>query len=310
MDLDLDAMEQLAASQHVELRSVLSAVTTAMRLAYQKSPGADPHASVSVDEETGRLLILNEAGHDVTPAEFGRTAAAISRQAMVQWLRDVERQRLAGPWAGREGEVLHGVVRGPGRNGELRMSVERVEAVLPAGEMIAGEDLPEGQSVAVYVLAVNVTDQGKVRLTVSRRQPGLVTGLLAGVAPVLISQLALAGAARDPGSHTKVGVWAPGDWSPQQVVEAVAGVNGAHTQQVTRILGGERVEVIPASEDLPTYVVRALGVEGLSAREGEQRGQVVVEGPAETIEEACGEGDANLRLAQRLTGAKIEVGIS
>lgn len=308
MKFDTTALTALAHQQGLPVSDAVQVVSAALTDAYAKTPGAVPGAVAVVDLDACQLRV-EAAGVDVTPAGFGRLAANTTRQALVQWIRDVERRRQVGPWANREGTVVLGTVKAnPARNrrGEVVFTLDGATGVMPAGEAIPGEELAPGQQVAVLALAANVDDRVGVLVTVSRRQPALVSALFEQVVPELAGgQVEIVAIARDPGSRTKVAVRGEG----VDPVAAMVGPGGYRARQVTEGLVGERVDLVRHQEDLGAFVAAALtpGQVAETVVDPVRRNQVTVKVRTDQIALVRGRADANLRLAQRLTGAKIVV---
>ena len=311
MDIDVSSLQAVAASQNLPVDDVTAVVAAALTDAYTRMPDATAGAVIVADSATGKFVLLHDDGAiSATPAAFSRTAAATARQAIVQWMRDQDRRRAVGPWADREGRVVRAtVVRhvpARGKNGpETQMRVDGVDAVLPAGEAIDGETLSVGAQVQVLLLAANVDDRDRIRLTVSRRQPALVSALFATVVPELVAgTVHIAAIARDPGTRTKVAVDGEGD-----VLAAMVGPAGARIRTVMSALAGEKIDVVVRHPELCDFVAAALtpGVVNSASLSDPARRAVTVAAAPEQMANVCGRMSANVRLAQRLTGARIEV---
>lgn len=310
MELDLDTLRALAASQNVPVHDVADVVAAALTDAYAKSPGALPGASVELDDHSGTFVVVDqdEVTHPM-PAALGRTAAAAARQAIVQWMRDQERRRKVGTWAQREGTAQNAVVvrhvPARGKQGpETQLRIDGTDAVLPAGEAIAGEELHPGQQVQVLLLAANVDDRDRIKLTVSRRQPALVSALFDRHVPELADgQVTIVSVARDPGSRTKVAYTGTGG------AAALVGPSATRIRAVMAALGGEKLDLVERHEDLADFVAAALTPGKVQTCEltDPVRKQVRVTVLPDQALHTAGRGGANISLAQRLTGARIQV---
>ena len=287
----------------VSATQVGAVMARGVRVAYLKGAAADPGAHVEVDTTAGTIAVRDEHGTDVTPPTLERAAPALVRQEVVAFIRDLSRRKAVGPWANREGTTFTFV---PGRDGDHGWSgtVEGVAALLPAGEF-AAETLHAAQPLTVLLLAANVDDRDRIRLTVSRRQPALLEALMAAHCPAVASGLVrVVAIARDAGVRSKVALAAADGVDP---CRATVGPGGAHMRAVVAALGGERVDLVAFDADPLVYVAAALtpGRVVAAAHPGDVRRhvQVVVE-PAQ-VAAVCGLAKANLRLAQRLTGIKV-----
>lgn len=312
MFIDVDALSQLASSQHVPLADVVTVVEAALNDAYRKNASAVPGARVqiAVTKAGGDLTVLDADGADITPADFGRLVATTTRQAVTQWLRDLERIRKVGVWAGREGSLVTGTVRANSRNRNGETSVDLgagVEAVLPSGEAVEGEALRHGDRVTALIVAVNADDRGAVKVTISRRQPALITQLFTAAVPELAAgAIEVVSVARDPGSRTKIAVRGADGVDARS---AMIGVNADRIRQVTAAVAGEKIDVVNFHAELGDYAAAALTPAAVLAVDVTDpvRRQVTVTVAPDQLALAVGRGGANTRLAQRLTGAKITV---
>lgn len=310
MNLDLAPLNLLAQQQKVDLHVVTDVIADALTAAYGRRRDAVPGAVASVDPAAGTLTIHGPDGADVTPADLGRLAADATRQGVQQWLRDLQRRRAVGVWADHEGSAVVGTVRLGGgrrhRGGTALTLSGGTDAVLPDGESVDGESLRDGQMLSVYVLNANVDDRGRTLVTVSRRQPSLVTALFAQQVPQVASgQVSFVAIARDPGVRTKVAV------SGENAKDHLTGAGATRIRPVVEALGGERVDLVEHSADLATYVAAALTPGRVSHAEvlDPTRRTVRVHVTGEQMALVRGRADANVRLAMRLTGARIEVAL-
>jgi N utilization substance protein A len=306
VDFDARMLTQLATDQHVPLEEVATVVTKALTDAYARTSQAQPHAAAALDLASGRLCVTTPDGTDVTPKDFGRLAAATARQALVQWLRDVDRRRKVGWWADTEGTAVTATVRAPGRDGEVRLEAGGVDAVLPAGEAVPGEVLHRGQQVSVYVLAANMTDRDTVRLTVSRRQPALVTALFAQVVPELSDgSITVTAVAREPGERTKIAVAAAvAGLDARQLM--IGGRSGHCLRHVVEALAGEEVDVVVYDADAVRFASAALAPETvLDIRPTDEYGRQLAATVSDIGCLPAAASVTNARLAGKLCGVKI-----
>lgn len=305
MDFDARTLHQVATTVHVPLEEVVTVVTAALQDAYNATTAARADVHVHLDTASGRVLLLDETGAQVAPNGFGARATTAARQALTSWMRNLERVRKVGKWAQLEGAVVRGTVRAVTRDGEVRLDIDGTAAVLPAGEAIPGEALNPGMRMALLLLNANVTDRGTTKLTVSRRQPALVTALFDEHRTPRSARVQIVSVAREPGVRTKVAVTAA-DGDP---VRELVGVGGSVARAVMGDLGGERVDIVEHSTDLTMFVAAAL----TPARPTqvrileEKRREVIAEVPADQMAVAAGAHGVNLRLAIKLTGARIRL---
>lgn len=303
MELDARTLGQVADAAGAPVEDVVAVVAAALKDAYDTTPNAQPGVTVSIDG-SGRVELRDESGARVANPGFGSRATTAARQAIVSWMRDQERLRKVGRWGTLEGTPVRGVVKAFGRDGEVRLDVDGTLAVLPSGEAIAGEALTRGQDVTVLLLAANVTDRDVVKLTVSRRQPALVSALFERHLARVGSDARVVAVAREPGVRSKVSCAGQGDPRAELV-----GPAGMIVRSVMADLGGEKVDIIHSEGALEEFVAAALSPAAVVGSElvDATRRVVLVKVTAEQRPTAEGVGGVNLRLASKLTGARIEL---
>lgn len=310
MNIDTTALKSLAALHNVEPDEAIRAVEAALDLAYHATPDADPAARVNLAAD-GTLTVLSGTGTLMPVPGFGHVATAAARQAVIAWVKDLERRKAVGPWAAREGRIVEAAVTGEGRNGELRLLVDGVLGVLPAGEQVLTEQLVRGTRVPVLLLAANVDNNGAIRLSLSRRQPALIERLIVDACPeVRNGQVSVVGVVREPGVRAKVALAsAEENLDP---VAAVVGAGGHRMRQVMAALGAERVDLVRHDTDLARFAAAALSpartVDAVVLDEARRKVQVVV--GAEELAAAEGADGLNLKLANRLTRTKIVLALA
>lgn len=303
MEFDARMLQQVAQSAGVPEADVADAVAAALEAAYNTRPDALPGVTAQVSAATGDVELRDPDGNLVAADGFGVRGAMAARQAIVSWLRDLERRRKAGPWVQSEGTSVRATVKKVLRDGDVHLDVDGITAILPAGEATPGEHLTVGQSVAVLLLAANVTDRDMVRLAVSRRQPALVTALFKQHMTRTNSAATVAAVAREPGVRSKVACAGP------EARQAFIGPTGTVVRSVAADLHGEAIDLISYSDDLAAFAASALSpATTLSAELTDSVRRVVrVTVAADQLAIAEGAGGVNLRLACKLTGARIEL---
>jgi N utilization substance protein A len=247
---------------------------------------------------------------DDTPSDFGRIAAMTAKQVILQRLRDAENEMTFGEYAGREGDVVSGVVQQHGSRGERGMvlvSLGKIEATMPPAEQVPGENYEHGLRLKCYVLSVAKGFRGP-QIAVSRTHPNLVRGLFALEVPEIADgSVEIVAVAREAGHRSKIAVRA-----------AVPGVNpkgacigpmGSRVRNVMSELHGEKIDIVDYSEDPARFVGSALSPANVLAVEvvdPEARAARVTV-PDFQLSLAIGKEGQNARLAARLTGWRIDI---
>ena len=326
MKIDMTILRSLEREKHISFDQVVSAIETALLTAYRHTEGAQPHARVELDRGTGEVAVLaqelDEDGavvreYDDTPGDFGRIAASTAKQVILQRLREAESAISYGEYAGREGDVVSGIVQQagqrpgapPNRNVMVLLGQGEgaLEATLPPTEQVPGEVYAHGSRLKCRVIAVGRGQRG-ASITLSRTHPDLVRGLFALEVPEIADgSVEIVALAREAGHRTKIavrslvaGLGAKG---------ACIGPVGSRVRAVTTELHGEKIDIVDWSGDPARFVASALSparVSSVTVVDLLQRSARVVV-PDYQLSLAIGKEGQNARLAARLTGWRIDI---
>ncbi|KQT91113.1 transcription elongation factor NusA [Marmoricola sp. Leaf446] len=316
MDIDMNLLRMLEREKEIPFEVLVEAIEQALLTAYQKSNEAQEHARVQLDRKSGHVTVVAQerdaegevvGEYDDTPAGFGRIAATTAKQIMLQRLRDAEDERKFGEFAGKEGDIVSGVIQ-QGRNpDDVMVDLGSLEALLPAGERVPGEDYSHGTRIKCLVVSVRKGMRGP-QVMLSRTHPSLVKKLFALEVPEIADgTVEIAGIAREAGHRTKLAVHTrvPGVNAKGSCI----GPMGQRVRNVMNELHGEKIDIVDWSDDPATLVGNALSparvssvtVVDLAARSA----RVVV--PDFQLSLAIGKEGQNARLAARLTGWRIDI---
>jgi N utilization substance protein A len=316
MDIDMSILRMLEREKEISFSVLVEAIEQALLTAYHKTPGAQEKARVTLDRKTGHVTVLatevDDEGNVVgefedTPDGFGRIAATTAKQIMLQRLRDAEDDVRFGEFSGKEGDIISGVIQ-QGRNpADVMVDLGKLEALLPVGERVPGEDYQHGTRIKCLVVSVRKGMRGP-QITLSRSHPNLVKKLFALEVPEIASGVVeIAGIAREAGHRTKIAVKtdAPGV-NPKG---ACIGPMGQRVRNVMSELHGEKIDIVDWSDDPATLVANALSPARVNSVEvvnlAERSARVVV--PSFQLSLAIGKEGQNARLAARLTGWRIDI---
>lgn len=332
----ISALRELEREKGVSFDVLLETIETALVTAYKKSFGPVQNARVKVDSETGEVkvfhqklvtatvtdpqneIMLEEARQidpnyemgdvveaETTPANFGRIAAQTAKQVVVQRIREAERNMIYEQYAGREQDIVTGVVRRQeGRN--IFIDLGRVEAVLPPAEQVHSERYQPGERLKAYVLEVRKTTKGP-QITLSRSHPGLVKRLFEMEVPEIQDGLVEVKAiAREAGSRCKIAVASHDpDVDP---VGACVGPRGMRVQTVVNELRGEKIDIVRWNADIGEFVSNALSpAKVMQVRLALDKNAATVIVPDHQLSLAIGKEGQNARLAAKVTGWKIDI---
>jgi N utilization substance protein A len=320
VNIDVTALRSLVREKDVSFDTVVEAIESALLAAYQRAEGAADHARVELDRKTGEVRVLaqevDEDGavhreYDDTPGDFGRVAATTARQVIMSRLREAQHESTYGEWAGKEGDIVSGVVQahaGMRPGGPVFVDLgSGVEAVLPPPEQVPGESYVHGERLRCYVVQVVRSLRGP-SITVSRTHPNLVKKLFAMEVPeVADGTVEICAVAREAGHRTKIAVRSnqPG----VRARGACIGPMGARVRAVVTELHGEKIDIVDWDDDPARFVANALSpakVDSVTVVDAAARAARVVV-PDFQLSLAIGREGQNARLAARLTGWRIDI---
>ncbi|MEI6643341.1 MAG: transcription termination factor NusA [Novosphingobium sp.] len=239
------------------------------------------------------------------PVDLGRIDAQSAKQVIFQKVRDAERDRQYEEFKDRAGEVITGVIKSV-EFGHVIVNLGRAEGVIRRDQQIPREVPRVGERVRAWIMKVERQNRGP-QIFLSRAHPEFMKKLFAQEVPEIYDGIIeIKAAARDPGSRAKIGVISRD--SSIDPVGACVGMKGSRVQAVVQELQGEKIDIIPWSEDTATFVVNALQpatVSRVVIDEEESRIEVVV--PDDQLSLAIGRRGQNVRLASSLTGSAIDI---
>ncbi|NNC91387.1 MAG: transcription termination/antitermination protein NusA [Acidimicrobiia bacterium] len=311
----MEALENLERERGIPVETILDALANALVSAYKRSPGAAEEARVTIDPETGEMLVyaqeLDEDGNVVrewedTPDDFGRIAAQTAKQVIQQRLRDAKREQVFDRYEGRQGDLVTGIVQQVDHRYAM-LDLGDAEAIMPSSERIPYERLDRGARVKALVLEVREEGKG-APIVVSRSHPDFIKALFELEVPELLEKVVeIKAIAREPGHRTKLAVFS-NDPSVDPV-GACVGARGSRVRQVVNELRGEKVDLVQYRDDQKQFIAEALspvrGVREVRINEEEQEAIVIV--PDGQLSLAIGKEGQNARLAARLTGYRIDI---
>jgi N utilization substance protein A len=326
------ALRELEREKGIAFETILGGLEEAMASAYkswwkQQHPELDEESfgvRASIDPESGDLRVwiqelaekedeegevvaevLSEQPVEVTDEFKGRIGAQTAKQVIFQKLRDAEREMTYEEFAGREGDVVTGIVQQQERRYTL-LDLGKVEALLPQAEQVPSEPYKHGERLKAYITEVRKGTKGP-QIVVSRTHPGLLKKLFELEVPEIGEGIVeIKAVAREAGHRSKIAVSSrePG----VDPVGACVGPKGSRVRMVVNELRGEKIDVVPWSADAATFVANALQpakVKEARVDPDSQTALVIV--PDYQLSLAIGKEGQNARLAARLTGWRIDI---
>ncbi|MBL1120096.1 transcription termination/antitermination protein NusA [Streptomyces sp. 110] len=319
MDIDMSALRGLVREKEISFDLLVEAIESALLIAYHRTEGSRRRARVELNRDTGHVTVwaredaedLEEGQEpqefDDTPSGFGRIAAMTAKQVILQRLRDAEEEITFGEYAGREGDVVAGVVQQGKDPKNVLVDIGRLEAILPVQEQVPGEDYAHGTRLRTYVVRVVKGVRGP-SVTLSRTHPNLVKKLFALEVPEIADgSVEIAAIAREAGHRTKIAVRSTR--AGLNAKGACIGPMGGRVRSVMAELHGEKIDIVDWSDDPADLVANALSPARVSKVEvvdlAARSARVTV--PDYQLSLAIGKEGQNARLAARLTGWRIDI---
>ena len=334
----LQTAEAVAREKMIDPTLVIEAMEESLARAAKSRYGSEMDIRVKIDRKTGRAtftrvrtVVEDDAvenyqaemtvaqarqymadpqvgdtySEEIPPVDMGRIAAQSGKQVIIQKVREAERDRQYEEFKDRVGSIINGVVKRE-EFGNVIVDVGRGEAVVRRNEKIGREAYRPNDRIRCYIKDVRREARGP-QIFLSRTAPEFMAELFKMEVPEIYDGIIeIKAVARDPGSRAKIAVISfDNSIDP---VGACVGMRGSRVQAVVNELQGEKIDIIPWNEDMPTFLVNALQpaeVSKVVLDEDAERIEVVV--PDEQLSLAIGRRGQNVRLASQLTGLDIDI---
>lgn len=333
-----EALGALESEKGISRDAFISALSNALAIAYKRETGDVGGVEVRLDDETKTLKIYSfkkvvtevtdedkeisvedanaEGGEykdgdciykEIRTRDFGRIAAQTAKQVITQKLREIEHENTVSEFEDKEGELMACTIRRiEDGNVYVELGNNGLEGVMMPRDQVLGEKYEINQRINVFVKRVK--NVGKVaQILVSRASNGLIRRLFENEVPEIKQGLVeIKSIAREPGKRTKIAIY-----SADNAIDAVGacvGNKGARVNAIVAELNGEKIDIIPWSENPLEFIANSLlpaKVIKVTERDGENNARVIV--PDDKLSLAIGRSGQNARLAVKLTGWKIDV---
>jgi N utilization substance protein A len=338
MQVDLNrVIEQVSKEKGIDKAIVVSAVEEMMLSAARRTFGPDRKIESRFNSDLGEIelfeiktvvdsvlnpqaeVVVAEAREKYDPeaqngdeilikldtATMGRIAAQAAKQNLIQHIRDAERKQIYSEFKDRKGDIVSGIVQRLERRNMI-VNLGRTEAILPEKEQIPHERYRPGDRIRALILDVDLSEKG-LAIILSRTSNDFLRKLFEQEVPEIYESIVeIRQCAREPGGRAKVAVYS--NDSDVDPVGACVGMKGTRVQSVVQELRGEKIDIVPWTEDQAELVCRALApakVSKVIIDEDEHGMEVIV--PDDQLSLAIGKRGQNVRLAHRLTGWKLDV---
>ena len=332
----LQIADAVAREKAIDRKIVLGAMEDAIAKAARSRYGSETEVRAEIDPKSGELhlsrhmlvvdavenpsfqISLEDArrrhpaaqigdtiADPLPPLEYGRIAAQSAKQVIVQKVREAERDRQYDEYKDRIGDIVNGIVKRV-EYGNVVVDLGRGEAIVRRDEMLPREVFRNGDRIRAYIYDVRREQRGP-QIFLSRTHPQFMSKLFAQEVPEIYDGIVeVKAVARDPGSRAKIAVVSRN--SSVDPVGACVGMRGSRVQAVVNELQGEKIDIIPWSQDIATFVVNALApAEVAKVVLDEERERIEVVVPDQQLSLAIGRRGQNVRLASQLTGWDIDI---
>ena len=332
----MTVIDQIGREKGIDKARVIAAIESALLTAAKKRYGHGENIQVEVDPDSGEISIVSkktiaenvtdakteisldearlidgeaemgdEIGSLIEMEEFGRIAAQAAKQVICQKVREAEWESVEREYSKRQGDLVHGVILGQERRNYL-VEIGKTEALLPIQEQIPRESHRRGDRIRAYLLEVRRTPKD-VQVILSRAHPQFVVKLFQLEVPEVAEKIVeIKGVVREPGDRTKISVTSRD--KAVDPVGACVGIKGSRVQAIVRELRGEKIDIIPWTNDPRVFIGEALNpasIEKVGIDEQKKAALVVVADSQLSL--AIGKNGQNVRLAAKLTGWKIDI---
>ncbi|MEI7810187.1 MAG: transcription termination factor NusA [bacterium] len=237
--------------------------------------------------------------------DYGRIAAQTAKQVIIQRIREAERTSIIDEYGTKEGEIISGIVQKV-EKGNVYIDFNRATGILPTEEQIPGEYFQRGQRIRAYLYSVEDTQRG-INLRLSRTHPKFIEKLFSIEAPEIQSGIVeIKSVAREAGARSKISVHSNDEHIDP--VGSCVGQKGTRVNTITQELSGEKIDIIPWSENPKEFVSNSLSpAKVLSIEINEDEHKASIEVADDQLSLAIGKGGQNVRLAAKLTGWRIDI---
>lgn len=331
--------DTVAREKNIEKEDVFTAMEVAIQKAGRSKYGFEHDIRANIDRKTGAITLARyrevvegpeNVENEVTqltledakmydenakvgefiidqlpPIDFGRIAAQTAKQVIVQKVRDAERNKQFEEYKEKVGTIINGTIKRI-EFGNVVLDIGKTEAILRRDEIIPREKFKNGDRVRAYVLEVRRENKGP-QIFLSRTCPEFMAKLFTSEVPEIYDGIVkIMGVARDPGSKAKIAVKT--DDMTVDAVGACVGLRGIRVQAVVSELQGEKIDIVPYSEDKAQFIVSALApAEVTKVVLDEENGRIEAVVPQEQFSIAIGRRGQNVKLASQLLGCDIDV---
>jgi N utilization substance protein A len=301
----LASLEYIEKEKGIKKEVLLEALRQALLSACRKTYADEGEEfEIQIDPLSCTIKLLRK-GKPIEDADFGRIAAQTAKQVIIQKIREAERESIFDEYTKRMDDIATGSVHRIEKKAII-VDFGKTEGILPAREQSPVDNYRQGDVIRAYVLEVKKTPRGP-EIILSRSHANFVKKLFEMEVPEIHDGIVqIKAGAREAGSRTKIAVFS--NDSKVDCVGSCVGVRGQRVKNIVRELGGEKIDIIPYSDETETYIRNAMQpaeIAEIKLNRKEQSAEIIVEDDQLSL--AIGKKGQNVRLASKLIGWKLDV---
>jgi len=304
----LAIIEQIEREKGINKEVLFEAVESALASAARKVLGISPEEKlrVELDRNTGKIRAFKNEEELTTSMDFGRIAASVARQLIIQKIREAEKEVVFHEFQGRVGEIVSGAVYRFDKGNIIVDLLGKAEGVLLRREQSPKEEFKPGQRIRAYIAEVKKETKG-LQIILSRTHPNFVKKLFELEVPEIYEGIVeMKAIARQPGERTKIAVWSKNE--KVDSVGACVGMRGNRVKNIVNELHGEKIDIVRYNDDSKEYIKAALSpakIAEIKLDKEHLRAEVIVDNDQLSL--CIGKHGQNVRLASRLVGWELDI---
>jgi len=304
----LAIIEQIEREKGINKEILFEAVESALASAARKVLGISPEEKlrVELDRNTGKIRAFKNEEELTASMDFGRIAASVARQLIIQKIREAEKEVVFHEFQGKVGEIVSGAVYRFDKGNIIVDLLGKAEGVLLRREQSPKEEFKPGQRIRAYIAEVKKETKG-LQIILSRTHPTFVKKLFELEVPEIYEGIVeIKSIARQAGERTKIAVWSKNE--KVDSVGACVGMRGNRVKNIVNELHGEKIDIVRYSDDNKEYIKAALSpakIAEIKLDKEHLRAEVIVDDDQLSL--CIGKHGQNVRLASRLVGWELDI---
>jgi N utilization substance protein A len=303
----LAILDQMEREKGIKKEVLIEAVESALLSAARKTINVNPNdeLKVELDKTTGKIRAFKNK-EEITSMDFGRIAASIARQVIIQKIREAEKDVIFNEFQGRVGEIVSGTVYRFDKGNIIVDLLGKTTGIILKREQSPKEEFRQGQRICAYIVEVKKDTRGP-QIILSRTHPHLIKKLFELEIPEIYEGVVeIKSISREPGARTKIAVWSKNE--KVDSVGACVGMRGNRIRNIVNELQGEKIDIVRFSDDIREYIKAALSpakISEIKLDKDNLKAEVIVDDDQLSL--CIGKHGQNVRLASRLTGWELDI---